>query len=379
MYGMDSAVLMAFRRREYRRRLLVVQFRRAFAEAGWPQHYAEDDGPREGDTKRKGTREYIFHDHRWHVLESPLVVSPNTAEDLPFEEAVRRLHSEEHRAMKEKFLEQAKKIVGEPSKVLDVVGDWKDGSENSVLLEWDRPVPFDQLQYAAARMGLEANQKAVVWLAGAPDGEDQYYRFTAGVPVDELRDRLTEAGFVAWSLDLTHANGIGVYLLVLGKDGLDQIREFEARHQSIIVPKTTLLTPGHFGGLEGDTREEAAEVYRRVIEEYERRFRRLRPVDREKWRRIFEERRRKALALVPPGPNATWEEKKMYAIRRAMYGSGEPVDFDAMERLDMEIAMGIAHINARARYSAEEGRAYPSVFMAMRVPNEASKERIQSG
>lgn len=367
MNGLPPSVLMEFHRREGQRRLLALQFRREFALRGWPERF-QQDGPREGDTKWENGRQYVFHGSRWHRVESPIGVSPNTEENLSFEESVRRLQSERHRAMKERFLMHAKHVVGEPSQVLDVVGDWKDGSENSVLIRWDRPVPFDQLGYAAAHMGLDAEQKAVVWLSGDPQGPDRYYRFVSQVPVEELRDRLADTGFFAWSLDLRQQPRVGVHLLVQGKKGQEQISRLQQAHREIIVVGTEVISPGRFGGIEGNTREEAARLYRQTIEEYQNRFRSEKSCDREAIRQLLEERRQKALALLPPGADASWEEKKMYAIRRMMYGTGEPVDLDAMERLDMQISMNIAHKDAEAQYSVGEGRKYPSVILPLQAP-----------
>lgn len=370
MNGLPPSVLMEFRRREGQRRLLALQFRREFALRGWPERF-QQDGPREGETKWENGRQYVFHGSRWHRVESPIGVSPNTEENLSFEESVRRLQSERHRAMKERFLMHAKHVVGEPSQVLDVVGDWKDGSENSVLIRWDRPVPFDQLGYAAAHMGLDAEQKAVVWLSGDPQGPDRYYRFVSQVPVEELRERLADTGFFAWSLDLRQQPRLGVHLLVEGEDGQALITRFQEKHEEVIVPGSDLMTPGRVGSIEGESREKAAELFRKVIEEYESRFRSSRMSDPEKRReiiKILEERRKKALALVAPGPDASWDEKKLYAIRRSVYGSGRPVDLERMERLQMRNSMAIAHRDAKAANSGPHAKYYPSVILPLQAP-----------
>lgn len=179
---------------------------REFYRRGWPraaQRYAQQAGPQEGETKWENGRQYVFHDRRWHRVASPLAASPNVEESLSFEESVRRLQSERHQAMRAKFIQHAQEAVGVPNRVVDVVGDWKDGSENSVLIEWDRPIASDHLRYAAARMGLEAQQKAVVWLSGDPNGDDRYFRCVCRLAPEQAREILAGSGFYAWSLDVS--------------------------------------------------------------------------------------------------------------------------------------------------------------------------------
>lgn len=79
-----------------------------------------------------------------------------------------------------------------------------------------------------------------------------------------------------------------------------------------------------------------------MIGEYESRYDTTKPMDRRERLQLLEERRQLANSLVPPGPGASWSEKKRYAILRAYAGPprAEPYtekDLDEIDALDRKL------------------------------------------
>lgn len=99
-------------------------------------------------------------------------VSPNTREDLKFEDAVRGLSSSEETNL----MRRAKNlgcVVKRQIRTLRALGSWSDGAEPSVLLR----VNSDEstLRYLMSRLGRDANQKAVIYFHPLPAGPAQIH------------------------------------------------------------------------------------------------------------------------------------------------------------------------------------------------------------
>ena len=190
--------------------------------------------------------------------------SPNTEENLSFEDAYQKSQSSNQQQFR-KITDHVLKQVGLKGKSYDAIGDWIDGAENSVMQELSESPDPDTLRYASAWYGLLGNQKAVLVFHAARDGPDSTY--TIDVPetdVNKVRSQLTESG-VPFRTIIPNKKGVRVVVYDEKRQWRDQVARFAGLHHAAIRES---LGRGEFIG--GATRSAARREYRRVIDSYER-------------------------------------------------------------------------------------------------------------
>lgn len=99
-------------------------------------------------------------------------VSPNTRDDLKLEDAIRGMSSPEEFNL----LRQAKSlgcVVKRKVSIMRALGSWSDGAEHSIILRANTDEPT--IRYLMARLGRDANQKAVIYFHPKADGPARIY------------------------------------------------------------------------------------------------------------------------------------------------------------------------------------------------------------
>src|SRR5262249_14274713 len=91
-----------------------------------------------------------------------LFLSPNTDDGLSLDEASRRLQSRQQRHLAQLARDILAGLGAKDVRVLDSLGDWSAGVENSMLIEIPDTIGPPTLRYAAARLGLIARQQSVL-------------------------------------------------------------------------------------------------------------------------------------------------------------------------------------------------------------------------
>ena len=193
-------------------------------------------------------------------------------------EAFAALNSPRHKQMKQAF-QRIDDALGMSYKQIDIVGDWG-GAENSILIEYDQYIDYDELRYAMAWKGLVAEQKAVIVFEEDPDGEQALFDFVMQGTLSNVRDALSKAGLTERSLVRLPSDSFRIFIYDDGRPLKDQrgsgetrealLRRFGEKHNVAITK-----TPGRGEELGVDwkrSREEAATIYRRVIRAYEERW-----------------------------------------------------------------------------------------------------------
>jgi hypothetical protein len=195
-----------------------------------------------------------------------LFLSPNTDADLSLDEAVRRLSS----PGQARFRRLAGAIlsrVGAPGgEVLDAVGDWDDGAENSLLVVLPAGSDPVTLRYAAGWFGLLARQKAVLVFHPDPSGPDAALRLVLpGAPPapGSLRRLLSQHGVRDRTLV---SGGAGAQVVVFDPQRrLAPVLHLLAWH----LGGRLEVTPGHGALLGAPTRERAGREFLALIRSYE--------------------------------------------------------------------------------------------------------------
>ena len=118
--------------------------------------------------------------------------SPNTDEDLTFDEAWKRLNSANQKVARSLSEDMLHAAQVQDYKLFDGVGDWEDGAENSLV--YVLPKADAQLsKYLAAWHGLVTNQKAVLHFESQGEGPDSMYQMSVPISsVAEVRAKLAK-------------------------------------------------------------------------------------------------------------------------------------------------------------------------------------------
>ncbi len=207
---------------------------------------------------------------------APKFASPNKSDDeMTVQEAFAALKSERHKRMKRAF-QQVDDALGLGYRQIDIVGDWG-GAENSVLIEYDQYQDYDELRYAMAWKGLLAEQKAVIVFEEDPDGEQVLYQFAMAGTLSSIRDELSGAGISERSLAEGSSDRFEIFVYDDGssrKDSTDQSGSLELRIKRLAEKHNVVISKtrgrGEELGVRWDrTRQEAADIFRRIIHEYE--------------------------------------------------------------------------------------------------------------
>jgi len=229
------------------------------------RYSARDEGPREGQRRISPSgSEQVFHEHRWHNIppsESTVFASPNVGPGMSLAEARRRLRSAEHHRVKRVFVEIARGEGIEPQQVHDAIGMWQGGAENSILLEFG-PVPWPRLLVVAAKMGLAARQEGVAVFQEDPEGT--YGRCTSLFrgSAEDVASPLVEHGIENWTI--VESKGTAAIVICDHRKSLQRVAD-DLNH--VLRPVRSVLVPGRFELISGETRSEAAAIFRRIIEQ----------------------------------------------------------------------------------------------------------------
>lgn len=195
--------------------------------------------------------------------ESEGFVSPNTEENLSFEQAVQNLNSPQQQQAVSRAQFLINKVFGNGT-VQSAIGDWKDGAENSVVVN----VPGhdkNALDFTLATLGKELNQKSVLSFVHDETGDDRIYTLHTTQDVQSVRKVLEDAG-ISFRTIVPEQGGETVHVFDQGGKMVDVIGK--AAQQLKADGLTVIGGRGEFIG--GDTREEGQRQYEQVIRRYQK-------------------------------------------------------------------------------------------------------------
>ena len=190
--------------------------------------------------------------------------SPNTEENLSFEQANERVRSGNQASFR-KMTDHVLRSVGvKDFKTFDAIEDWNDGAENSVVQMIPGGADPKTIDYAASWYGLLGNQKSVLTFHSDPQGPDSVYQ----LPVQEtdtnkVRNDLTSLGIQYRTIVPTNKGHL-VLVVDTGRQLRPAIFKFAEMYNA---PIREALGKADFIG--GSTRTEARAKFRDRIREFE--------------------------------------------------------------------------------------------------------------
>lgn len=215
-------------------------------------------GTSEGVTKEWDTR-----GRGRHTQESFGFVSPNTEENLTFQDAYQRLNSPQQQETIQKAQNFVNQVFVGGGKVTSAVGDWKDGAENSAVVEVTGQNK-NLLDYAMATLGKQLNQKAVLSFTHDDNGKDALWTIHTGQDIQSVRNQLDVAG-VNFRTLVPEQGGTTIHIFDSGTEMADKIGAVAQKLKGQIEVASGT---GDFIG--GDSREEAQKQYDKVISGYQK-------------------------------------------------------------------------------------------------------------
>jgi hypothetical protein len=194
-----------------------------------------------------------------------LFLSPNTEEQLTVADALQRLQSPiqaDFRSLAGAILDQLR--IGVYT-VRDGVGDWGDGAENSILVEFSRPADEPTLRYAAAWFGLLAEQKYVLTFRADPTGSDAVLDFDLPIQnLSALRRALDRQGISSRTL-VPHSDGCHIVIF-----DVNRLHTAQLQRSALAWNVLIRVTPGRGLTVGDPTRIGARQLYHREIRRYEK-------------------------------------------------------------------------------------------------------------
>jgi hypothetical protein len=188
---------------------------------------------------------------------SGVMASPSIT-DINYDRAKRNLTSANQARFKSQISEYAPE-----AEIFDAVGDWADGSENSVAAIFQDRKSSDELQRLAAQVGLAGDQKAVLWWRTEPEGADAIHEMSwpKTVSMDEARQAMIDVGLENRTLIQT-PEGVRGFVFDQGRQNLNKI---EALNEHETQPSLeSSPAAGDFLG-SWTSRAEGRRAYRRVL------------------------------------------------------------------------------------------------------------------
>jgi len=158
-------------------------------------------------------------------------VSPNTRDNLSFQEAIQGMDSREELDL----LSRAKNlgcVVKQPVTTVPALGSWSDGAENSILIRVN--ANESTFRYLMSRLGRDANQKAVLYFHPTRRGRARIYviRHINGFNFRQIGNVLDESGIAFRTLVFAKHGNI-VYIVdlenTLRRNVLDAARRLRYR------------------------------------------------------------------------------------------------------------------------------------------------------
>ncbi len=204
--------------------------------------------------------------------------SPNTEENLSFDQALDNMDSPKHRQAKRQF-DTIDHDLGLSFASFSVVGDWGDGAEDSVVTNYVGG-DYEDIRYAMAWKGLLADQKAVLLFEEKKGEKGSVYLFQPNDTINGVRETLTKHGIDSRSIGVGVSGKPQVLVVDLDDilaDSIDKVTEHYG------IKSERIAGRGEFIGVGFDqSRDDAKREYRRVIDDYEKAFpdrRHFRPSD----------------------------------------------------------------------------------------------------
>lgn len=192
------------------------------------------------------------------------MISPSI-DDIDYDEAKRRLDSPRQKALQERFA-QVDAALGVRSKSTPAVGAWKDGAENSTIVEYPADTDWDTMVTSACMKGLLAEQKAVLAFKPEPGGKDSLWKLKLKSGDDKgIHEALLNAGIENHTLTRTDS-GYEVTIYDEGHKLAVAVRDFALQGDAHVE---NTQGKGEFIG-SWTSREEGAAEYRRRIGEFAR-------------------------------------------------------------------------------------------------------------
>lgn len=190
-------------------------------------------------------------------------VSPNTSDNLKFEEAIRGMRSPDET----KLLKQAINlgcVVRSRVRALRALGSWSDGAEHSVLLR----INSDEaaVRYLLSRLGRDAQQKSVLYFHPQSEGTAIIYTLKPRKHLSNLRtvaNTLERAGIVFRTLAPIRGN-IRIYVVDVNRDLRGKV-EAAARRLGARLS----WEPGNAVFVGGEQAQQAKVVFEQEIRNYE--------------------------------------------------------------------------------------------------------------
>jgi hypothetical protein len=190
-------------------------------------------------------------------IPSGVMVSPNIS-DIQLQRAVKNLDSPEQGRMKAMAREAAP-----DAEVHDAVGDWADGAENSMAILFKDAKDQADLERISAKLGLAADQKAVLWWKADTAGKDAIHQvsWTKGTTLDQARQSLIDAGIENRTLVKT-PDGFRAILFDQGRQLLNKLETLQ--DNELITDVSSHNATGDFLG-SWTSRTEGRRAYRSIL------------------------------------------------------------------------------------------------------------------
>lgn len=190
--------------------------------------------------------------------EGAIFVSPNEEEDTNYESAVKALNTPQH----EMFHRVATKIitsVDHGGDVVDAIGDWSDGAEDSLVVRPHTNDPQD-IKLMGAMLGLKGRQKYVIpWVTDSKGG-DRLYSFTTDQESQQVRSKLDDLG-VKFRTLAPGEKSTTVFVFDQGSQMSDTMQKVVDEYGEIKVARGI----GEFFG--DEDRNRAVEIFQQYISE----------------------------------------------------------------------------------------------------------------
>lgn len=146
-----------------------------------------------------------------------IFASPNARDDLSFQEAVDNLKSRDHQLFKMMSFESAS-VMGQDVKILDVIGDWHTGVENSLMAILEgSPDPKKVLSLASFQGKIAKQFEVAIFYVLKIRGYDQLLRllYKGELGLKDIRSILTDNRIKARTLHF-YDGGIEIVVCVEG-------------------------------------------------------------------------------------------------------------------------------------------------------------------
>ena len=206
-------------------------------------------------------------------------VSPNTTQNLKFEQAIAAMNSTAETVLRRKAINLSC-VVRTQIRAFRALGSWSDGAEHSVMVRFTSDE--DTLRYVVSRMGRDAQQKYVIYFHPEPGGAADLYTLRARSKARNLRAvsaTLERAGIPFRTLVPLNRT-TAIYIIDLDRDLREKIlnaaRTLRARVNYV---------PGKAKLFGDDERQRARTVFEQDIKTYETRNPNLPPTCDQKSRK----------------------------------------------------------------------------------------------